>query len=136
MRLEVAERALKTERQARETAERSLAEAQAAIRDLQTKLGHAMLVRDEARANAERAELEKLALEAALTAAQEARQTLEYDLLNVVATPRRKAIAETKPQSSKPVRTEPTAKSPAKTTSRGRSARSEPKPVKWWIKSK
>ncbi len=47
-RLDAAEAALRAERGARERAERALAEAQALIRDLRTKLGHAELARNEA----------------------------------------------------------------------------------------
>jgi chromosome segregation ATPase len=47
-RLGVVEAALATERAKRETAERSLQEARATLRDLQTQLGHAELARREA----------------------------------------------------------------------------------------
>ena len=136
IRLEAAEKALKTERHARETAERSLAEAQAAIRDLQTKLGHAVLVRDEARANAQRVEIEKQALERALAAEQDARQTAEQRALDIVPAPRLKAVAERKSEAGMPSPSASAAKSAARTIPRGRSAQSEPKPVKWWIKPK
>jgi hypothetical protein len=53
-RLEVAENAAAAERAAREKAERALAEAQARIHDLQTKLGHASLVQTELQAAARR----------------------------------------------------------------------------------
>ncbi len=133
IRLEAAEKALKTERHARETAERSLAEAQATIRDLQTKLGHAMLVREEARANAE---IEKLALETALAAEQEVRQTLEQRLLDLMAAPRRATVTEAKSEARAPSQTAPVRKPATNTNRRGRSVKSESKPVKWWIKSK
>ena len=135
MRMEATERSLKTERHAREAAERSLAEAQATIQDLQTKLGHAVLVRDEARANAQRVEIEKQALEHALAAEQDARQAAEQRLLDIVPTPCPTAVAETESAPSPPPAD---AKSKAKARPRGRSANSEPKPkpVKWWIKSK
>ena len=47
-RLAVAEGALKTEQAARQRSERALAESQAAVHELQTKIGHANLARDEA----------------------------------------------------------------------------------------
>jgi hypothetical protein len=53
-RLEVAETTAAAERSAREKAERALAEAQATIHDLQTKLGHASLVQTELHAAARR----------------------------------------------------------------------------------
>jgi hypothetical protein len=58
-RLADAESALRRERTAREQAERELATAQNQIRDLQTRLAHAELARDEAQA-AERAAMERL----------------------------------------------------------------------------
>lgn len=136
IRLEAAEKALKAERHARETAERSLAEAQAAIRDLQTKLGHAVLVRDEARANAQRVESERQALERALAAEQDARQTAEQRALDIVPAPRLKAVAERKSEAETPSPAPAVAKSAAKAIPRKRSATSKPKPVKWWIKPK
>lgn len=135
-RLEATEKALKTEQHARETAERSLAEAQIAIRDLQTQLGHALLVRDEARAHAERVEVEKQALQQVLTTEHDARQTSEQRLLEVIAAPRRAAPAETKSESGTPSPAASITKPAATIKPRGRAARSEPKPVKWWIKSK
>ena len=44
-----AEAALRSEQEARRRSERTLAESQATIHDLQTRLGHAVLERDEAR---------------------------------------------------------------------------------------
>jgi hypothetical protein len=53
-RLEAAETAAAAERAAREQADRALAEAQATIHDLQTKLGHASLAQTELQATARR----------------------------------------------------------------------------------
>ena len=53
-RLEAAETVAAAERAAREQAERTLAEAQATIHDLQTKLGHASLAQTELQATARR----------------------------------------------------------------------------------
>jgi hypothetical protein len=52
----VTEAALAAEKVEREKAEKALAEAQTTIHDLQTRLGHAILERDEAREIAQRAE--------------------------------------------------------------------------------
>ena len=136
IRLEALEKSLKGEQHARETAERSLVEAQATIRDLQTKLGHALLVRDEARANAERVETEKQALQQVLATEHVARQTSEQRLLDVIAVPRRAAPAETKSEAGTRSPAASITKPAADIKPRGRAARSEPKPVKWWIKSK
>lgn len=130
-RLDALEKALKTEQQARETAERSLTDAQASIRDLQTKLGHALMVRDEARAMAERVESEKQALQTSLAAEHEARQASDQLLLNAITTPSRPAAAETKSQAEQP----PPAFRPIAKKSPGRRV-ATPKPVKWWVKSK
>ena len=135
IRLDAVEKALKTEQHGREVAERTLAEAQVTIRDLQTKLGHALLVRDEARSNAERVEIEKQALQQVLATEHEARQTSEQRLLDVTtASPRR--AAETKSEAGTPAPAASIIKTVAKITPSRRSARAEPKPVKWWIKSK
>jgi hypothetical protein len=103
-----AEIVLRGERRAREVAERRLSEALATIQDLQTKLGHAILSRDEALAGALRASHDREAAALALDAEQTARKK--------VAAP----IAEKPPARAK--------SKPAKLT--------EPKPVKWWIKQK
>jgi hypothetical protein len=63
--LDAARQAIRTQAAARERAERLLAEAQAAIRDLQTKLAHERLAKDEA---IQRADAEKQASEQALQA--------------------------------------------------------------------
>ena len=69
-RLEIAEANLRAERQAREQAERSLAEAQSTIHDLQTKLGHERLAQDELRAALDRTKAEYHAAQGALAAVQ------------------------------------------------------------------
>eukprot|EP01037_Dinobryon_pediforme_P002733 gene2733-2772_t len=73
-RAEIAETALRGEREARQEAERSLAEAQSQIRELQTRLGHIGLSADEARHAMLRAESEKQAALAQLEAEQAAHQ--------------------------------------------------------------
>ena len=70
-RMEIAEKAVRAERDARERAERLLDEARAAVKQLQTQLGHLSLARDEA-VNANRAsETARLTVQAALDHALE-----------------------------------------------------------------
>ena len=76
-----AELALKAEQEARQRAERSLTEAQATIRQLQTRLGHAVLALDEAVDAGRRAETDRLAAVAALETERDARQRAE-DILH------------------------------------------------------
>ncbi len=108
-RLALAESALGAEQALRQRCERSLQEAQASLRELQTKIGHALLARDEA-LEANRvlaAENERLRAElAALRAEDEGEQ----------APPRLP-----KPQRPR-LSLRRLARRPAK----------EPKPVKWW----
>jgi hypothetical protein len=66
--LAAARQAVREQVAAREDAERALSEAQAAVRDLQTKLAHERLARDEA---VNRAEAARQAAEQALQAARE-----------------------------------------------------------------
>ena len=113
---------VKAERKAREAAERRLSEATAMIQDLQTKLGHAVLSRDEAvrdmlRANNDR-DAAVLALETELTS----RKKVEPAILEKLPVVKPIIAAAQQPKAKPPVR----AKSKAK----------EPKPVKWWIKQK
>lgn len=135
-RVEQAEAALRTERDARERAERALIEAQATIRDLQTKVGHAGLARDEASDAAHRAEAERHALEHALELAESAlqterlaRETAEAALEDALVD---REVSEQRVREavrSHPIRTmvrkakAPRAEKPAR----------EPQPVKWWI---
>jgi hypothetical protein len=135
-RLEVAETALKAERNARECAERSLTEAQATIRDLQTKLGHATLARDEARADARRVEIKKQTVELALAAEQDARQKAEQHLLDVMPAVSTKMVTERKSKAGKASLGLAGSTSTTKATPRVRSTKPEPKPVRWWIKPK
>ena len=71
--LESARQALRSAVTARERAERQVEEAQAAIRDLQTKLAHERLARDEAQEAARRQEADRQLVRQAL-------QTVEADL--------------------------------------------------------
>jgi len=87
--LYVARQALRAQTAAREEAERSLAEAQATVRDLQTKLAHERLAKDEI---VQRAESDRQAYRQTLATAQEelaveraARETLEGERDEAVA---------------------------------------------------
>jgi hypothetical protein len=77
---EAAAAALAAEHEARERAERGLAEARGTIRDLQTKLAHMALARDEAAESVRQIESEKQAVEAALAAERGERQKAEDQL--------------------------------------------------------
>jgi hypothetical protein len=69
--LEAARQALRAQTAAKEHAERLLGEAQNAIRDLQTKLAHERLAKDEAIQTARRVETERQAIQQALQISQE-----------------------------------------------------------------
>lgn len=117
-RLEEATAALASERGMRERAERSLTAAQAAIRDLQTKLAHATLARDEAVAALHTAQ-EELAAMRAHSPAPMLPEPLSADAAPTTpVTPRRRGRP---PKAA-------TAKLPAKPRQRMQ------KPVKWWVK--
>jgi hypothetical protein len=76
--LDAARQAIQSEATAKDRAERLLAEAQAMIRDLQTKLGHERLAKDEALETVRRLETEaRVAAEAELAAERLARRTAE-----------------------------------------------------------
>lgn len=145
-RLAAAEAARDAERTGRQRAERALAEAQAALRNLQTQVGHATMTQDEAVETARLAVAERDVLEAALAAERQARERAEQALAKAVArrgrvaqrpaepapsteAPRqpRVALAERGPRAAK---TPDAAKKPARAARRT----PEPKPVKWWVK--
>jgi hypothetical protein len=69
--LEAARQALRSQSAAKEHVERLLVEAQNAIRDLQTKLAHERLAKDEAIQAAQRAQTDGLAVQQTLQAVQE-----------------------------------------------------------------
>jgi len=150
------EAALHQERAARERAERSLQEALATVRDLQTKLGHAELAQREASETAQAARDAADALQAAhqerearwhedLTAGRPARAVVEVALTEAVSarkpakqTRRTASVAApaaavqgtaTKPAKA-PVKNAPKGTRKASSTPRER----EPQPVKWWLK--
>jgi hypothetical protein len=124
-RIAAAEAALRSERVARERAERSLRQTQATLQQVQTKLAHADLAHSEALA-AERRGREQA--ETALAEAIVAREALELRLAET-ATVQPPEEGSTEPaQPSQPALVKPRRKAP------NRSER-EPQPVKWWLPS-
>jgi hypothetical protein len=156
-RLEVAEAALAAEIATRERIERALAEAQAAVHDLQTKLGHAELARQEA-VEVVRRERESAAglhdslhkLEAQVTVVQQAREAAEFALAELrehpPAPPQEVPEETPRPRRGRRPRTEISAMAdavaaaikPRKGAGRLRSTEPtpEPKPIRWWLKSR
>lgn len=129
-RIAAAENALRSERGARERAERSLKEAMATSQHIQTKLAHADLAHNEALA-AERAGRERA--EAALAEAIAARDSLEQRLAEMTqaqlrvsaATP---GIGDGGDTPTKAAPTKPRRKAAVR-------PEREPEPVKWWLPS-
>ena len=155
-RLEVAEGALAAEIATRERVERSLAEAQAAVHDLQTKLGHADLARQEA-VEALRRERESTAgvraslreLEAQVTEARHGQEVAERALAElrdrqasqvedeVVEVPRPRRGRKPQVEVLAVADTAAVATAPRKGPGRPRSTEPkptrEPKPIRWWL---
>lgn len=122
--------ALAAERSAREHAERALADANDRMRELQTKLGHAELARDESLALATRrqAQIETLQTELRDNAAREAAREAERE--------REAAREQPAPRVVQKVATpKPAAAAKPAAAPRPRGRKPAPKPVKWWIKS-
>jgi len=149
------EAALQDERAARAKAERSLQDALATVRDMQTKLGHAELAHREAsgaaqaevgalRAGHQERELrwrEDLAAERAARLAAEAALT-EATRARVPAERRRTSTTAAQPALDLPaISPAPVARAPGKPAAkRTRKLAPEPwqreqEPVKWWLKS-
>ena len=151
------EAALQQERAARDRAERSLQEALATVRDLQTKLGHAELAQRQASESAQAARDAADALRAAhqerearwhedLAAERAARAVAEAALAEAARarTPaertRRTAsvaapVATVQDAAPEPART-PAKRAPKGTRKAASTPRQrEPQPVKWWLKS-
>jgi hypothetical protein len=111
-RLAVAEAALDSERVARRRAERALSDAQTLAHDLETKIGHANLARDEALEQVRqlRSEIQRL------------EELLESERMG-------RAEAEQALQAARERRRKP---APAPVIQRRKPRVKEPKPVKWW----
>jgi len=154
-RVEAAEAMARFERDAREKAERLLAEAQAAVHDLQTRLGHAQLAATEAHnaleaervvAEALRSALreaeqqaaatraEKEAVEQMLQAAQDAAAVLRQDR-SEPETPA-PAIPRRRGRPRKVATTPPVSRQRAGVVKKVAAGAPESKPVRWWLKSK
>ena len=144
-RLAVVEALLREERAAREHAEQALHAAQAIIRDLQTKLGHAVLARDEALEAVRAAEARMQ--ESAAHRAAERQPPLPAPQAGTSDTPRRRGRP---PKSSRMATDVAPARTGADTKPQDVAALSEPapvtplgkpaarpklrqKPVKWWV---
>jgi chromosome segregation ATPase len=139
-RLEAAETALKAEREARERAERALADTQAIVQDLQTKLGHTALALDELREAVRAAEAERQSAEAALAAEGDARQKAEEALQQIRARRAVKTVSTaSQPTEDMPLSDAAEAAVRVKTANRPvqtHHSEPEPEPVKWWLKPK
>ena len=147
-RLSAAEAALASERTARSRAERSLAEMQATVHDLQTKWGHAELARQEL---AGRVEAEKTAFEAERAALQARMDELSGELATErETTARLSALPQPARRMAPPAEDDLAPQAPAASGSekivavarkakriiRAKAAgpkQSEAKPVKWWL---
>jgi hypothetical protein len=125
-RVAAAEAALRSERVAREWAERTLRETQTTLQHVQTKLAHADLAHGEALA-AERRGREQA--EAGLAEAIAARETLELRLVEMAAA--QPPGAEDRTELVKP--SQPALVKPRRKAANA--AEREPQPVKWWLPS-
>jgi hypothetical protein len=131
-RLEATQAALTNETAARERAERALQEAHVQIHDLQTKLGHAELARQEALQVAERERGTAAGLRSEMQALRARLETPPSRALEPQAPemPRRgrgrPRLREKAPETPKPQR-----RAAARKT---KPPEREPQPIKWWIK--
>jgi hypothetical protein len=156
-RVEAAEAAARLEREAREKAERSLAEAQATIHDLQTRLGHAQLAATESHNGLE---AERAAAEALRAALRDAEQQVAAARAERDAAGQKLQAMQAAATTARPARRQPKAPAqefppkrrgrprkaaptlPPATRKRGGGVKKaapstpEPKPVRWWLKSK
>ena len=144
--LALVETALRSEQESRQRAERALTEAQATIHDIQTKLGHAFLERDEARDTAQRLEADKRALISTLDAERDARQKAEDALETRIGDPGLSEPVPGRPVGRPPKlaatkAARPTTDAPARgsivarTKPQPKVRKSDSKPVKWWLTS-
>lgn len=111
------EAALAAERLAREQAERAYADVNERLREVQTKLGHAELARDEALAQAADRQSHIESLRQQLEAVQAELQAQRREIVGPAA--RKVAAKQAAP----------------KPAPKPRGRQKAPKPVKWWIKS-
>ncbi len=155
-RLEVAEAALAAEIATRERAERALAEAQAAVHDLRTKLGHADLARQEAvetlrreresiaevraalqeaDAQASTARQAQESAERALAELRERRTAQPVDVTEEPPRPRRGRKPRAEKMAAADVVATPVAprKGPGRPRKNPAAPAREPKPIRWWL---
>ena len=132
------EATLKTEQEARRRAERALGDAQASLRDLQTRLGHATLERDEAREAARRAEADR---QAAIAELEAGRSAAPRPAADPAAAPPPTGKRRGRPPGVKSAAAAPpAADAPVKRRGRPPGSKNgvrklrvkEPTPVKWW----
>jgi hypothetical protein len=131
-RLQSLESKLRTEQQARDQAERALSEAQATIRDLQTKFGHESLAKDEALAALDSTKTEYDVTQKALSAVRaelanmrKTRQTARGVPAESIATDRGPPPRE---RGRKP------AIAAEKGARKAKPVETEQAPIEWWIK--
>jgi hypothetical protein len=134
-RLREIEADLRAEQNARRLAERQLNESRATIRDLQTKVGHTSLARDEALAAARSIQSDIVALNTALSVERDARLQAESAIRNasdsegsVVRRRKAEALVVGFPEIPTGRRGRP----PGSSSSAKRAHKSEPQPVRWW----
>lgn len=147
-RLELAEATLKSERDNREHIERTLADMQRTIHELQTKLGHSELAAEEARVASNSLQASLQAAELAVAAERHAREAAEASLremraaqiITAEARPEPPALQPSLPKAKQAAPSEPRQPAAPKKVSKvaGGAAKKSPKPklVKWWIKPK
>jgi hypothetical protein len=136
-RLALAESAYDTEHAARQRCERALSDAQATVHELQTKIGHAHLARDEAVDSAKylRDENERLKAELAVErqARAEAEQVAQKALEGREYGPRRR-VARAAPSTSESGAVLPRKLGRPLGSKNGvrKAPVKEPKPIRWW----
>jgi hypothetical protein len=134
-RLRAIEAALEVEQNARRHSERLLAEARTTIHDLQTKIGHANLARDEAVAAAHSLRSDTVTLTAALNAERDGRIQLEATLQQVSEREKGGVHLERMQATATVLAANPVKRRgrPLGSVNRVRKPRvTEPKPVRWW----
>jgi regulator of replication initiation timing len=136
-RLAIAENALDAEHAARQRCERALAEAQATVHELQTKIGHADLARDEAVETASHLRAENEQLKAELTAERQTRAEAEQALQKALdgrGYGGRDRVARPAPTLAEAGQTLPRKLGRPLGSKNGvrKTPMKEPKPVRWW----
>jgi hypothetical protein len=136
-RLAIAENALDAEHAARQRSERALAEAQATVHELQTKIGHADLARYEAVETADHLRAENERLKTELTAERQARAEAEQAFQKALDGREygvRHRVARAAETLGEPAQTPPRklGRPPGSKNGVRKVPVKEPKPVRWW----